>query len=711
MNMQRTSGHGWIRGSKEASCHAPGEVRDSARAGSAAATCGRARADAGRTRLLTATPGLAVGSSYRSRRDGRARRRCVLLLMAAALLVLPAVAYADVLTATVTGPVTVPEGSPAIFSVTLTGGTGSEKVVVDYTVTGTATKDVDYTPPADATLEFFADGDDMLTKTLTITTEVDRVADVGETLVVTLTRVTTLKGTVALGEPKQATTTIEDQGTATVTVSVNEAVNEDEEVDEDDEGASKSAEFTITLEGLDFPADANVTVSYSTVNGSATADTDYAAAEGSVTVNRDSRTATVTVATVPDTLAEGPETFMVTLSDAGLPDGVTLGIATATVTITDDDTPTVSVVGPDRVPEGSEAIFTVKLAGGTGSSPIVVYYILGGDATRADYEPPSGSLTIPAGEAMQTLVIPTLADDVVDWDETLEVMLTRASTTTGTVTISDVVKDRVPEAAATAKIADSGIVTVSVADVTVSEEDPAVFTVTLSGEVSEDVSVRYVTDETGNATAGTDYDAIAADGTLTIVAGDTTGTFTVYTLHDTVAEAPESFTVRLSALAERSDDPNNPDPEEALPRGVELGAETATGTITDDDALTVSVRGPQTVAAGREVAVEYPVTLSGGTGSAPVVVNYTVSGTAADDYSPSSGTLIFPVPTASATITTQPITVTQLAEPELGETLVVTLTGTTTAAGPGDPGNAAAGNDRDQGRQHRHAVGGRRYGG
>ena len=125
-------------------------------AGSAAATCGRARADAGRTRLLTATPGLAVGSSHRSRRNGRVLRRGVLLWMAAALLLLPAVAYADVLTATVTGPVTVPEGSSAVFSVTLTGGTGSDgKVVVYYTVTGTATKDVDYTPLADATLEFF----------------------------------------------------------------------------------------------------------------------------------------------------------------------------------------------------------------------------------------------------------------------------------------------------------------------------------------------------------------------------------------------------------------------------------------------------------------------------------------------------------------------------------------------------------------------------
>ena len=656
MNMQRTSGLGWIRGSKEASSHAPGEVRHTAEAGWAAATCRCARADAGRTRLLTATPGLAGGSSHRSRRNGRARRRGVLLLMAAALLLLPAVAYADVLTATVTGPVTVPEGSPAVFSVTLTGGTDSDgKVVVYYTVTGTATKDVDYTPPADATLEFFADGDDELTKTLTIDTAVDRVADVGETLVVTLTRVNTLKGTVTLGEPKQATTTIEDKGTATVTVArVAETVVEDD---------VQGAKFTITLEGVDFPADADVTVSYSTVNGSATADTDYAAAEASVTLNASAggRTATVTVATVPDTLAEGPETFMVTLSDAGLPDGVTLGIATATVTITDNDMPTVSVVGPDRVPEGSEAIFTVKLAGGTGSTPIVVYYTLGGDATRADYEAPSGSLTIPAGEAMRTLVIPTLADDVVDWDEELTVTLSRAQTVAGMVDVS--------ETTATATIADSGIVTVSVADVTVSEEDPAVFTVTLSGEVSEDVSVRYFTDETGNATADTDYTAIAdnaAGGTLTIVAGDTTRTFTVYTLHDTVAEASETFTVRLSALA---------DP--ALPPGVELRAETATGTITDDDALTVSVRGPETVAAGREMEVQYPVTLSGGTGSAPVVVNYTVSGTAADDYSPSSGTLIFP----AASTDQQTIVVEQLAEPELGETLVVTLTGTTTAVG------------------------------
>ena len=502
----------------------------------------------------------------------------------------------------------------------------------------------------------------------------------GETLVVTLTRVNTLKGTVALGEPKQATTTIEDKGTATVKVeSVAAAVTE-----EDGDGASQDAEFRITLEGEDFPADADVTVSYSTVNGSATADTDYAAAEGSVTLNAsaDSRTVTVTVATVPDTLAEGPETFMVTLSDAGLPDGVTLGIATATVTITetDNDMPIVSVVGPDRVPEGSEAIFTVKLAVGTGSTPIVVYYTLGGDATRADYEPPSGSLTIPAGQAMQTLVIPTLADDVVDWDETLEVMLTRASTTAGMVTISDVDE----EAAATDRIADSGIVAVSVAGATVGEEDPAVFTVTLSGEVSEDVTVRYATDETAADSAiadaddvdDGDYRPIAEDATLTIVAGDTTGTFTVYTLHDTVAEAPETFTVRLSAVAERSGDPNSPN-SQALPRGVELGAETATGTITDDDALTVSVRGPKTVAAGREPNVQYPVTLSGGTGSAPVVVNYTVSGTAADDYSPSSGTLIFP----AASTDKQTIVVKQLAEPELGETLVVTLTGTTTAVG------------------------------
>ena len=156
---------------------------------------------------------------------------------------------------------------------------------------------------------------------------------------------------------------------------------------------------------------------------------------------------------------------------------------------------TASIVGPDKVPEGSPATFTVKLAGGTPSKPVTVYYTLGGTATKEDYRPPSGRLTIPAGRTTQTFAISTTSDNVLDRGETIEVMLTGAETAAGTVTVT--------ATAASTMIADSsGPVTISVTDITVDEGHPALFTITLSGQVSEDVTVGY------DAMPGT---AVAAD--------------------------------------------------------------------------------------------------------------------------------------------------------------------------------------------------------
>ena len=53
-------------------------------------------------------------------------------------------------------------------------------------------------------------------------------------------------------------------------------------------------------------------------------------------------------------------------------------------------------------------------------------------------------------------------------------------------------------------------------------------------------------------------------GTLTIAAGDTTGTLTVSTAEDLLAEADETFTVTITGTT--------------LPSGVSLGTATATGT-------------------------------------------------------------------------------------------------------------------------------------
>ena len=69
-------------------------------------------------------------------------------------------------------------------------------------------------------------------------------------------------------------------------------------------------------------------------------------------------------------------------------------------------------------------------------------------------------------------------------------------------------------------------------------------TVTLSAASGKDVTVDYATSD-GTATAGSDY--TATSGTLTISAGDTTGTIGITVLADNLDEdLAETLTVTLS---------------------------------------------------------------------------------------------------------------------------------------------------------------------
>ena len=120
--------------------------------------------------------------------------------------------------------------------------------------------------------------------------------------------------------------------------------------------------------------------------------------------------------------------------------------------------------------------------------------------------------------------------------------------------------------------------------------------------------------------------------------GETTGTITVQTFHDTVAEASEKFTLELQEL-------------DTQPDGVELGARKGTATITDD-AVTVTLSGDTTVNEGG--AAEYTVSLAGFTDDEDIIVSFAVesdTATAAQDYSPASGTLTLNSEQASGTFT------------------------------------------------------------
>ena len=549
----------------------------------------------------------------------------------------------DSLFVTVTaGSATVAEGSPAAFAVTLSGGTSAADVVVEYAVGGTATAGDDYAEPAGTlTIAGGASGASLVIETLA-----DDVLDPGETLEVTLTGATTANGAVSVSATS-ATTTITDAGAVTVSVAPATVTEGDD------------ASFAVELSGK---VAAPVTVSWSAASGpgdTAEAGTDYTAVGGTLIFAPAETSATVQVTTLDDEIKEAAETFTVTLTGPDLPAGVTLGTDRATGTIVDDDSLFVTVTaGSATVAEGNSAAFAVTLSGGTSAADVVVAYAVGGTATAGDdYAEPAGTLTIAGGASGASLAIETLADDVLDPGETLEVLLTGATTANGAVSVS--------ATSATTTITDAGAVTVSVAPATVTEGDDASFAVELSGKVAAPVTVNWsaASGPDDTASEGTDY--TAAGGTLTFSPMETSRTVQVTTLDDEIKEAAETFTVTLAG----------PD----LPAGVTLGNARATGTIVDDDSLFVTVTaGSATVAEGSSAV--FAVALSGGTSAADVVVAYAVGGTATagDDYEEPAGTLTIAGGASGASLVIE-----TLADDVLdpGETLEVTLTGATTANG------------------------------
>ena len=423
------------------------------------------------------------------------------------------------------GAPSVNEGETATFDVTRTGDTNTE-VRISYSVGGTATPGDDYTAPS-GTLTI---GSGASSGTIAIETLVDDVLEPDETLVVELDGASAGSGVTVTLDVTQATTTIVDgaggASSSGVTVSVAPAT-----VTEGD-----AASFAVELSGK--VADP-VTVNWSAASGpddTAGEGTDYTAAGGTLTFSPMETSGAVQVATLDDQTAEPAETFTVTLAGPDLPAGVTLGTDRATGTIIDDDSLFVTVTaGSATVAEGNSAVFAVTLSGGTSAARVVVEYAVGGTATAGDdYAQPAGTLTIAGGASRASLVIRTLADDVLDPGETLEVILTGATTANGAVSVSPT--------SATTTITDAGTVTVSVAPATVTEGDDASFAVALSGKVAAPVTLSWsaASGPGDTAEAGTDY--TAAGGALTFVPGETGKAVRVPTVQDDVEEPDETFT-------------------------------------------------------------------------------------------------------------------------------------------------------------------------
>ncbi len=430
-------------------------------------------------------------------------------------------------------------------------------------------------------------------------------------------------------------------------------------------------DFTVSLSA---PSDRTVTVVADTVDGSAVAGADYdPVASQTVTFLPGESSRTVTVATRPDPFdEETPETLSLRL---GSPSNATAGDLTGAGSVTDDDDPPVVSLIPSSVAEGDTGelarTFTVVLDAPSGREVRIGYQVNAGTAVAGqDFAPVTpGELVFAPGETSKTFEVKLLGDRIDETDETFSVVLANAAATvTGalgpnTVTIDD--DDATPAIATLTAfdVNEGGASATRTARVELT--NPSAQPITLDVSVADDTA-----DAGGSGPGSDDFDLLSP--TVTVPAGAIGADIPIVVNGDAVHEDDETadLTVATAAL-----DPN-----------VASGAETATLTLRNDDAVPTVVLNAGSGAEGDTVDVTATVT---GVSQDPIPVSVTATGAAnagSDPAQPADfdatgltgnaipgGTIAGPVPLGSIVLTDDAID-------EVDQTVGVALTGIGTVA-------------------------------
>ncbi|WP_272166295.1 Calx-beta domain-containing protein [Vibrio diabolicus] len=325
--------------------------------------------------------------------------------------------------------------------------------------------------------------------------------------------------------------------------------------------------------------------------------------DGVVTVPAGQTEFDVRIASIDDTVYEGPEDFSVTVTGIGAVQGSDTGTATIVDDGSgpgpdpDDDRPSVTITDAGIINEGDTANFKVTLSNASEST---VQVELGlnlsdtevGDLGTLEYNtgsgwvavPNDGVVTVPAGQTEFDVRIASIDDAVYEGPEDFSVTVTGIGAVqgsdTGTATIVDDGTGPGPD-----PDDDRPNVYIVEDSVGVNEGTDAVYTVRLSATADIDVTVSLNTSTDGSNTAEADdigsfvvtlADGVTvvnanSDGTYTIPAGENELKVTVPTTDDGVYEGDETFTVAVqgdtgvlgsdSALGIIYDGGNGPGPD------------------------------------------------------------------------------------------------------------------------------------------------------
>ncbi len=413
--------------------------------------------------------------------------------------------------------------TPLPFTVSLSAPSGRPVTVNASTLGGTAVSNVDFTVITGTTLTF---PPGTTSQTATVTLLADALDEDDETFTLRLANPTN-----ATLNVDQATGTIRDDD-ATPVLTINDLA-----LDEGSGGANTTAQLTVSLSA---PSGRPVTVSASTLNGTAAAPADFTAlANLTLTFPPGATSQTLPVSVNSDDLDENDETFSVTLAN---PTNATLANPpTATVTLRDDDAPPTltSTPTPASLTESTpQATFRVALSAPSSKTITVRVEAVGSTATAGqDFEPLTDTLTFPPGATTRDVQVNLLDDTLDEPNERLRLALTLPTNATlGAAQELTLLDDEpTPTLSIAAAAADEG---------PAAQSQPLTLTLTLSGPSSRAVTATWQTQD-GTATAGLDY-APQAPTLLSIPPGQTSHTVTVTLLGDDLDEDDETFSVALS---------------------------------------------------------------------------------------------------------------------------------------------------------------------
>ena len=356
--------------------------------------------------------------------------------------------------------------------------------------------------------------------------------------------------------------------------------------------------YTVSLSEA-VPAGNSITVMF-TYTGTAADGSDYSS-QTSVVIAGGTSSSTFNISTIDDAFVDSGENIVVSIANVVDTDSSFDNVAidpsasSVTTTIVDqtgtdftpgpEDTTLVSITGPASVVEGENTTdYTVTLTNEVpvGSSVTVNLTYTGTATDGADYTSQT-SVVVVGGTSSTTFNLATIDDALADNGENIIITLGTLEDTNNVFEnlIADTTNDSVTttitdQVGTDSPPGDEDTVLASIAGpATVNEGDnTSNYTVTLDtevpGAVTNTVTVNFT--YTGTATDGTDY---TSQGSIDIVGGTSSNTFSLATIDDLITEASENIIITIDSVVD------NAAVFESV--GIDTANDSVTTTILDND--------------------------------------------------------------------------------------------------------------------------------